>query len=154
MTERRGTDSLILPLPYLTHFQRPPRLLHRTNNLIMRSLISRLLCEDLERVQHYCRILCQALATRAEYSRTINQAFIETIVRSSPLHDIGKVGIPDTILLKPDQLTSDEFEVMKTHSTIGGDTIRALVDQGRQQGFLTMGMEIAYAGAQGRELRR
>jgi putative two-component system response regulator len=66
------------------------------------------------------------------------------MVRSSPLHDIGKVGTPDHILLKPGRLTPEEFEVMKRHSVIGGDAIRDLIAQGRTQPFLQMGMEIAY----------
>lgn len=98
----------------------------------------------LERVQSYCRVLSEALATTPKYEKIIDRAFIENIVRSSPLHDIGKVGIPDNILLKPGRLTPEEFDVMKRHSTIGGDTIRALIEQGRNQSFLQMGMEIAY----------
>ena len=59
------------------------------------------------------------------YSNKIAEAmdlpvdFVETITFSSPLHDIGKIGIPDSILLKPGPLTRDEFEIMKTHTTIG-----------------------------------
>lgn len=98
----------------------------------------------LERVQCYCRLLCEALAAEEKYASVVTRGFIENIVRSSPLHDIGKVGIPDYILLKPGKLTDEEFEIMKTHSRIGGDTIRALVEQGRRQSFLDMGMEIAY----------
>lgn len=98
----------------------------------------------LERVQHFCRILSEALSVKPEFNATITPQFIDNIVRSSPLHDIGKVGIPDHILLKPGRLTTDEFEIMKMHSVIGGDTIRTLVEHGRRRGFLRMGMEIAY----------
>ena len=98
----------------------------------------------LERVQQYCRLLSEALSRLPRYTATINREFIETIVRSSPLHDIGKVGIPDRILLKPGKLTAEEYEIMKTHAQIGGDTIRSLVEQGRTQTFLRMGMDIAY----------
>ena len=98
----------------------------------------------LERVQAYCRLLGETMAQTPRYGSVIDRGFIENIVRSSPLHDIGKVGIPDHILLKPGRLTADEFKIMKRHSTIGGDTIRALVEKGRRQMFLQMGMEIAY----------
>ncbi len=99
----------------------------------------------LERVQAYCRLLSETLAEMPEYASVVDRAFIETIVRSSPLHDIGKVGIPDHILLKPGKLTAEEFDVMKRHAAIGGDTIKALVEQGRRQAFLQMGMDIAYS---------
>jgi len=98
----------------------------------------------LERVQTYCRLLSRALAETPKYASQIDEEFVSAIVRSSPLHDIGKVGIPDAILLKPGRLTPDEFEIMKTHTTIGGDTIRGLLDQRPHQAFLRMGMEIAY----------
>lgn len=99
----------------------------------------------LERVQIYCRLLCETLARTTRYASVIDDSFIASMVRSSPLHDIGKVGIPDRILLKRGPLTDSEFELMKRHAVIGGDTIRALIDQGRTQRFLQMAMEIAYA---------
>lgn len=98
----------------------------------------------LERVQVYCRLLCEALRRKDKYASVIDSDFVENVVRSSPLHDIGKVGIPDGILLKPGKLTADEFAVMKRHSTIGGDTIRALLKRQPRHGFLSMGMDIAY----------
>ena len=98
----------------------------------------------LERVQHFCRLLAEGLAEKPHYASIIDRHFIDNLVRSCPLHDIGKVGIPDHILLKPGRLTPEEFEIMKRHSAIGGDTIRSLVEQGRNQQFLEMGMAIAY----------
>jgi len=98
----------------------------------------------LERVQIYCRMLCEMLARTERYNSLIDADYISAIVQSSPLHDIGKVGIPDRILLKPGRLTPEEFEVMKTHTTVGGNTIRGLVQQQHGQRFLNMGMEIAY----------
>lgn len=98
----------------------------------------------LERVQIYCRMLSEALAETPKYGEQIDREFIEAIFRSAPLHDIGKVGIPDRILLKPGRLTPEEFEVMKTHTTIGGKTIESLLQRRHRQRFLQMGMEIAY----------
>jgi response regulator RpfG family c-di-GMP phosphodiesterase len=97
----------------------------------------------LERVQVYCRMLSETLAQTPKYATQIDDEFIWAIFRSAPLHDIGKVGIPDHILLKAGRLTPQEFEVMKTHTTIGGSTIRSLVQRGRGQKLLEMGMEIA-----------
>jgi putative two-component system response regulator len=100
--------------------------------------------KHLERVQNYCRILAEQLATTDKYAEVITPDFIRTLVRSSPLHDIGKVGIPDEILLKPGRLTTQEFEIMKRHPIIGGDTIRTLVAPNGHHDFLKMAMEIAY----------
>ncbi len=100
--------------------------------------------EHLERVQYYCRMLSEELAKIPKYQDIIDSEFIDNIFRTAPLHDIGKVGIRDHILLKPGKLTPEEFEVMKAHTTIGGNTIRTLIAQHRRQTFLQMGMEIAY----------
>jgi putative two-component system response regulator len=78
------------------------------------------------------------------YAGEIDSEFINNIVRSSPLHDIGKVGVPDRILLKPGRFTPEEFDIMKRHATIGGDILRNLVEKGQRQKFLEMGMLIAY----------
>ena len=75
----------------------------------------------LERVQSFCRLLSENLALQPYYNVRIDPVFIENIYRASPLHDIGKVGIPDSILLKPGKLTPDEFATMKTHAQIGAD---------------------------------
>lgn len=100
--------------------------------------------KHLERVQSYCRILAEELRQTTEYAATITPEFIRTLVHSSPLHDIGKVGVPDQVLLKPGRLTPEEFEIMKRHPIIGGDTIRSLADQDGRHDFLQMAMEIAY----------
>ncbi len=61
---------------------------------------------------------------------------VQNILYASPMHDVGKIGIPDSILIKPGKLTEEEFEIMKRHAAIGGDTIRGLIRQGRKQSFL------------------
>jgi len=98
----------------------------------------------LERVQHFCRILAEGLSATPGFHTAYGASFIEDVARSSILHDIGKVGVPDRILLKPGKLTAAEFEIMKQHTIIGGDTIRPAVGKSRRPGFLRMGMEIAY----------
>lgn len=103
--------------------------------------------EHLKRVSWYCRILATFCMMKGVFPELIDQAFIEGIFISSPLHDIGKVGIPDAILNKPGKLTEEEFDLMKTHATIGGDTLRDIekeLDWGEST-FLTMGRDIAYA---------
>jgi putative two-component system response regulator len=75
--------------------------------------------------------------------RLITDVWIEDLVRSAPLHDVGKVAIPDSILKKPGPLTNAEREVMKTHTTIGAATLEAAHVEGGARGFLEMGRDIA-----------
>lgn len=75
------------------------------------------------RTQSYVRLLATRLASHPRFDGTITAQFVETVARSAPLHDIGKVGIPDSILLKPGKLTAEEWEIMKTHTLLGSDAI-------------------------------
>ncbi|MCP4640974.1 MAG: response regulator [bacterium] len=98
----------------------------------------------LDRMRQYVRELALHLAGLPAYSDVVTAEFVEQLYNSSPLHDIGKVGIPDQILLKPARLTKEEFEIMKVHSTIGGDTLRDADIEAGTDSFLTMGRDIAY----------
>jgi HD-GYP domain-containing protein (c-di-GMP phosphodiesterase class II) len=98
----------------------------------------------LERIREYCRIITAELARHPQYRGYITDAYIEDICLSSVLHDIGKVGIVDGILLKPGKLTPDEYEAIKRHTTLGGDTLRAVEAEIRGTSFLTLGKEVAY----------
>lgn len=100
--------------------------------------------DHLDRIREYTRELCLEVSSLPEYTHFVDAAFIRQIYQSSPLHDIGKVGIPDQILLKPGKLTPDEFDLMKTHTLIGGDTLRAADLEAGQDSFLAMGRDIAY----------
>ncbi len=82
----------------------------------------------LERVQHYTRILARDLALNHP-SLGISAQVAEEYARVSPLHDIGKVAIPDSVLHKPGKLTPEEFETMKTHSKIGGQLLKDIFDK-------------------------
>jgi putative two-component system response regulator len=75
------------------------------------------------RTQAYVETLARRLAQLPGWASELADAGLERIVKAAPMHDIGKIGIPDRILLKPGRLTPEEFEVMKTHATIGGDTL-------------------------------
>jgi response regulator RpfG family c-di-GMP phosphodiesterase len=96
------------------------------------------------RLKKYASLICQHLGESDKYKSIVTADFTQDLVRSSPLHDIGKVGIPDAILKKPGKLTAEEFEIMKTHAQIGGDTLRTVFEQYPSQGFIKCGMEIAY----------
>lgn len=98
----------------------------------------------LERMRLYTRELALELQSHPKHQTEITNDFIKALFRSSPLHDIGKVGIPDQILLKPGKLTPEEFDIMKSHALIGGDTLRAADLEAGQDSFLAMGRDIAY----------
>jgi response regulator RpfG family c-di-GMP phosphodiesterase len=99
--------------------------------------------QHLERVSNYCRMLALGLREDGLYTSEISDLFVSDLTRSAPLHDIGKVGIPDEILLKPGKLDPQEWEIMKRHTVIGGDTLRSIIDSTRQPGFLSMGYDVA-----------
>lgn len=99
----------------------------------------------IRRTQHYVKALAQKLKTHPTFSYFLTDHMIEILFKSAPLHDIGKVGIPDSILLKPGKLTFTEFEIMKTHTTLGRDAIKhAEKELGVQVEFLRIAKEIAY----------
>lgn len=97
----------------------------------------------LERVQHLCKILATELSGSASFSAEITFQFIDAIYHASPLHDVGKVGIADSILLKPGKLSDEEFVVMKTHTTIGAATLESVHRQYPHNAFIEMGIDIA-----------
>ncbi len=101
--------------------------------------------DHLERMREYCRIIATELSNWPEYRDYITGKYIEDIYLSSILHDIGKVGIPDDVLLKPGPLTEDEFEIIKKHTLFGGDALRAVEKQTEGRSFLILGREIAYS---------
>jgi putative two-component system response regulator len=100
----------------------------------------------IRRTQFYVRILAQYLQLHSRFNDVLQDNAINIIYKSAPLHDIGKVGIPDSILLKPGPLTDEEFNIMKTHTTIGRDSISHAEKQlGMKVDFLACVKEIAYS---------
>ncbi len=100
----------------------------------------------IRRTQYYVRSLCLALREHPRFRDFLTESTIESLFKSAPLHDIGKVGVPDRILLKPGKLTPDEFEIMKTHTTLGRDAIQRAEDQlGLEVDFLRFAKEIAWS---------
>lgn len=98
----------------------------------------------LERIREYSRLITDHMAQLKKYRDYITKEYATDIYHSSILHDIGKVGIPDSILLKPGELTGDEFEIIKTHTVLGGDALDAIDSRIDGKSFLTLGREIAY----------
>jgi putative two-component system response regulator len=99
--------------------------------------------EHLERMRNYARILAQHLATTPQHAGAVDDEFIRLIYLTSPLHDIGKVGIPDSVLLKPGRLSNREFEIMKQHALIGAETLEAAARQYPGVAYLRMARDIA-----------
>lgn len=95
------------------------------------------------RIREYSRILADELRSTSPSGTEISESFQEDLYRSSPLHDIGKVAIPDYILLKPGLLTADEAKTMRGHATLGGDILEEVMRESRAGGFLKMAREIA-----------
>jgi PAS domain S-box-containing protein len=94
------------------------------------------------RIREYTRILAAELAENPEFTQTVTSQFIEDLCLSSVLHDIGKVGIPDAILLKPDRLSVEEFEAMKRHCFYGNSALSSADNVTEGFSFLRMGQEI------------
>ncbi len=100
----------------------------------------------IRRTQNYVAALARKLKSHPRFSDLLTDANIELLYKSAPLHDIGKVGIPDHILLKPGKLTSDEFEIMKLHTTYGRETILSVEAYlGESNEFLRFAREITYS---------
>jgi len=99
--------------------------------------------KHLDRVTLFCLKLAEELRNNPSYTVLIDAEFLWNMERAVPLHDIGKVAIPDAILLKPGRLTEEEMVVMRTHAEIGADTIRSLLQRSPDSGFLRMAEEIA-----------
>ncbi|ENY72499.1 response regulator [Aeromonas diversa CDC 2478-85] len=100
----------------------------------------------IRRTQHYVRALANQLVSEGRYMDQLTPAVIELLFKSAPLHDVGKVGIPDQVLLKPGKLTEDEFEVMKSHTTQGLKALKAVEEAlDFECAFLNLANEIAYS---------
>jgi putative two-component system response regulator len=99
------------------------------------------------RCQHYVKALAKSLSKRPHYVNILNEETIDLLYKSAPLHDIGKVGIPDSILLKPGRLTEDEYVEMKRHTFYGREAIRRaeqIFGRDVNDSFLRFGKEMAY----------
>ena len=97
----------------------------------------------LERMRHYTKTLAETLHDMENPPDEVNRQFISNLFITSPLHDIGKVGIPDHILLKPARLDDREFEIMKSHSLLGWETLIKAYEKSNKAGYLKMSADIA-----------
>ena len=117
--------------------QKRTRELVLTRNITINALIGLLEARDLEssnhtkRTQWIIKTICEKLRENPKYADLLTDAYVNTLFETSPLHDIGKVGIPDNILLKPGKLTSEEFEIMKGHVNLGMNALKVELEIGR-----------------------
>jgi putative two-component system response regulator len=107
----------------------------QVRNALVQALTQLVLCRDIEskahlqRLQHYCRCLAAETARMPAFAQQIDATFIRTLEGCAPLHDIGKVGLPDHILLKPGKLDDNERVLMQTHTLIGSNLVKEVFDQ-------------------------
>lgn len=99
--------------------------------------------QHLERTQIYCEMVARRLMDKQAFSDIVDERFIETIYWASPLHDVGKVAVPDQVLCKPGKLNEEEFEVMKSHTLRGSETLRLVTESYPHNDFIKMGLAIA-----------
>ncbi|MCL2125504.1 MAG: HD domain-containing protein [Oscillospiraceae bacterium] len=97
----------------------------------------------IERTSEYCRVIAENIMQTGYYDNQINDVYAAIIEKASPLHDIGKVGIADSILLKPGRLTGSEFDIMKTHVLNGYETLACVEKLYPSNKFVKIGMEIS-----------
>ena len=125
------------------------RELARTRDVTILSLASLAETRDNEtgahilRTQRYVRALAEQLKTHPRFADQLDAESIDLLYKSAPLHDVGKVGIPDEILLKPGKHTDEEFEIMKTHAQLGADALAVAENELGTNSFLRYAREIA-----------
>jgi len=119
-----------------------------TRDMTIHALVGLLEVRNIEssnhakRTQWMIKALCEHMRYRDKYIYILTDSFIEELFSTAPLHDIGKVGIPDCILLKPDKLTNAEFEIMKRHTTYGVNALKYESDASTTISFIDAAIEI------------
>lgn len=98
----------------------------------------------IQRTKIYVQILANTLKKHEKYKKILTYDYIENLTLSAPLHDVGKVAVPDHILLKPGRLTDDEFEIIKKHTVVGYEALKVAETKLGQDSFLKIAAEIAY----------
>lgn len=123
-------------------YEEQKNILHAMNNLSKKRISGDDGPQHLERIRRNSRLLALGLQLCPNYKDVVSNSFIDSIELAAPLHDIGKIGISDLILLKHNKLTPEEFEVMKTHTIIGGNTLKEIYSYDHNE-FIKMAIEIA-----------
>jgi putative two-component system response regulator len=98
--------------------------------------------EHLERCRILCKMFAEYLIDHPKFGKLVDQDYADHLYNASPLHDIGKVGVLDMVLLKPGKLTPEEFEIMKSHTVIGANTLAEVRQHFQHSDFLNMSIDI------------
>ena len=128
--------------------QERTRELNLTRDVTIHALVGLLEARNIEssnhtrRTQWMMKMLCEHLRQKAPFQSILTEAYINELFSTAPLHDIGKVGIPDCILLKPGRLTPEEFEIMKKHTTYGVEALNYARSESGRLSFILTAMEI------------
>ena len=134
---------------YIEDIQNKGRLISKMQNgliLVLADIVeSRDKCtgDHIKKTAAYTRIIMEQLKKNGKYTSILTDNYIEDVVNSAPLHDIGKIKIPDSILNKPGKLTDEEFAVMKQHTTAGGEIIDGAIDLVSEAGYLMEAKNLA-----------
>jgi putative two-component system response regulator len=124
------------------------RELNLTRDVTIQALVGLLEVRDIEssnhtrRTQWMMKAICERLRGMEPYGAVMTDAYISELFSTAPLHDIGKVGIPDHILLKPGKLTPEEFTIMKKHTTYGVEALRGAGYESAKLSFINTALEI------------
>ena len=141
--ETRGLE--LGAVDYITKPVRPPVVRARVrNHLRLKAYQEHLEALVDQRTQHTARLLAENLVTMPDYLDFFRETGIEVLFHSLPLHDVGKVGIPDRILLKPGRLTPEEFAIMKLHTVYGRDILTRAEGSLAAGSFLATARDVAY----------
>ena len=100
--------------------------------------------EHVKRTSYYVQLICNELRKSEKYEKSLNDGFLENIVKAAPLHDVGKIVVPDSILQKPGRLTKKELETIKKHTTEGKNVIKNVLGDVENNDFLEIASNIAY----------
>lgn len=96
----------------------------------------------LDRLQMYCKILSVQMKTMPAYQSDLSDGYIENLIQTAPLHDIGKVAIPDQILLKPTRVSAEEFKIIQRHTLVGAQTLESVLREYPWNEFIRMGIAV------------
>ena len=99
--------------------------------------------EHVKRTVAYVGLIVEALRENGIYAECLDNEYLDFLMRAAPMHDFGKIAVTDTVLQKPGRLTSDEYEVMKTHTVRGADMIKASLASLEEPGYITIAWQVA-----------